>query len=144
MKTQYEGGFLISKIHQLSRRIFTRKLRDHGIAELNSPQGRIMFVLWRQDGISIKRLAEQTALRPSTLTGMLDRLEEAGYLKRVPSPDDRRQILIYQTQKEKALRKGYEEVSAEMNKLFYAGLTARETDRFERTLRRILQNLATA
>ena len=144
MKTQYEGGFLISKIHQLSRRIFTRKLRDHGIAELNSPQGRIMFVLWRQDGISIKRLAEQTALRPSTLTGMLDRLEEAGYLKRAPSPDDRRQILIYQTQKEKALRKGYEEVSAEMNKLFYAGLTARETDRFERTLRRILQNLATA
>lgn len=143
MQPTREGGFLISKIHQLGRRIFTRKLREHGIAELNSPQGRIMSVLWRQDGISIRKLGAETALQPSTLTSMLDRLEEVGHIQRAQSPDDRRQILIYRSHRNQDLQSKYEAVSAEMNQVFYKGMTNREIETFERSLRRILHNLST-
>lgn len=62
MKRQRQGGFLITKIHQLAGRIFARKLREYHI-KINPAQGRIMFVLWQNDGISINELAQKTKLR---------------------------------------------------------------------------------
>jgi len=142
MRHQRQGGFLIAKIHQVAGRIFTRMLKEHNIDEINPAQGRIMFVLWRHDGISINELAKRTSLGKSTLTSMLDRLEESGYLVRVPSTEDRRQILIKRTEKDRSLEGVYVRVSQEMNKVFYEGLSAGEIDRLERNLQRILDNLS--
>ncbi len=136
-----EGGFLLSKAHQLMGRVFNRLLREHGI-EFNSAQGRILFVLWERDGIPITELAQATMLSKSTLTSMLDRLEEAGHLRREPSPEDRRVTLIALTEKNKLLRDGYNQVSKEMTGLFYEGFTPEEVTTFERYLRRILENLS--
>ena len=141
MKTQSEGGFLIAKIHQLAGRIFSRMLKECEI-EINPAQGRIMFVLWRNDGIPITELARKTSLEKSTLTSMLDRLEDAGYLTRVASKDDRRKILIKRTAKDKAWHKVYIRVSQRMTELFYAGFSQPEVDEFERYLKRIFDNLS--
>ncbi|UCC32501.1 MAG: MarR family transcriptional regulator [Phycisphaerales bacterium] len=141
MKRQRQGGFLIAKVHQVAGRIFARMLKEHQIDEINPAQGRIMFVLWREDGISINELAKRTSLGKSTLTSMLDRLEEAGYLVRVPSKEDRRRILIKRTDKDKALENVYVRVSQEMTKLFYDGFSSTEIHRFEEDLQRILDNL---
>jgi DNA-binding MarR family transcriptional regulator len=144
MKQQRQGGFLIAKIHQVAGRVFARMLAEHGVDEINPAQGRIMFVLWREDGISINELARRTALGKSTLTSMLDRLEDSGHLRRVRSASDRRQILIQRTEKDRALEKLYVRVSQEMTRLFYDRFTAAGIDRFERDLIRILDNLTAA
>ncbi len=144
MKRQRQGGFLIAKIHQVAGRVFARRLKEHGIVEINPAQGRIMFVLWREDGISINQLVKRTSLGKSTLTSMLDRLEASGYLRRVPSREDRRQILIHRTEKDKVFEGVYVRVSQEMTRLFYDGFSPTEIDRFEQCLQRILDNLATA
>jgi len=138
-----QGGFLIAKVHQAAGRVFAKKLKEHSIDAINPAQGRILFVLWEQDGISIQELAKKTSLGKSTLTSMLDRLEEAGHLKRVPSDEDRRKIIIRLTEKDKKMRAVYNAVSAEMTALFYQGLSAKEIDLFERSLTRILGNLET-
>jgi DNA-binding MarR family transcriptional regulator len=140
MKPQREGGFLIAKIHQLAGRIFAQKLKEHQI-DINPAQGRILFVLWQQDGIPIRELAQKTALGKSTLTSMLDRLEAGGYLRRVPAPNDRRKILIERTDKDRALQDLYNQVSAEMTALFYEDFSEQEIDDFERYLRRIFEHL---
>ena len=141
MKEQREGGFFIAKIHQLSNRIFTKKLKEYGLDELNSAQGRIMFVLWREDNISIHELSKKTQLSKSTLTSMLDRLEKAGFIKRVHSSKDRREIIIKLTEKDRSLQDKYVDVSKEMTMLFYNKLSEVEIDEFENYLRRILDNL---
>ncbi len=143
MKRQREGGFLVAKIHHVSGRIFARKLREHGIQEINPAQGRILFVLWREDRIPINELARRTALEKSTLTTMLDRLEASGHLERVRSAEDRRAILVRRTEKDRSSQRAYTAVSEEMNRLFYAGLSEEEIDGFETTLRRVLENLST-
>ena len=143
MKRQRQGGFLIAKIHQLSGRILARKLKEYNIGEINPAQGRILFVLWRSDCISIRELAKKTSLGKSTLTSMLDRLEESGYIIRIPSREDRRKILIKLTEKDNALRDLYIQVSGEMTELFYNGFSAGEIDEFEKYLKRILHNLTT-
>ncbi|MHA1166791.1 MAG: MarR family winged helix-turn-helix transcriptional regulator [Candidatus Hodarchaeales archaeon] len=140
MKHQRQGGFLIAKIHQLSGRIFTKKLKEHDI-EINPAQGRVLFPLWRKDRIAINELVKETALGKSTLTTMLDRLERAGYLKRLHSETDRRNVIIELTEKNFRLKNEYNSVSTEMNELFYAGFSEKEVDQFEKYLLRILSNL---
>ncbi len=141
MKKLREGGMLVAKIHQVAGRVFTKKLKDHHIVEINPAQGRILFVLWENDGIPIRTLAEKTMLEKSTLTSMLDRLEDMGYVSRVPSTNDRREILIRRTEKDKAFQKIYNEVSRDMTKLFYQGLSEQEIDELETWLRKILDNM---
>lgn len=141
MKEQRTGGFLIAKIHQLGGRIFAKKLKQYQLTEINPAQGRIMFPLWQKDEISIHELSKATLLGKSTLTTMLNRLEDEGYLKRVPSEKDRRKTLIKLTEKTQKLQEKYVPVSSEMNELFYHGLTEQEKDEFDRYLERILENL---
>lgn len=141
MKYQRKGGFLIAKVHHMAGRIFAKKLQKHQV-EINPAQGRIMFVLWDEDGLPINELAQKTSLAKSTLTSMLDRLEEAGHVVRARSKDDRRKILVYRTEKDRAWQETYIQVSQEMAELFYAGFSEDEIDAFEGYLRRVLDNLS--
>ena len=140
MKSQRQAGFLMAKIRQVSSRIFEQILRDYSI-EINSAQGRIMFALWQADGISINELAQKTQLKKSTLTSMLDRLEDMGYIKRRRSKKDRRKILIKRTNKDQNLESKYVKLSQESTKLFFRGFSEGEIERFEKELERILENL---
>lgn len=70
-----KGGFLISRIKQTGTRIFDRMLVASGIDAFNGAQGRILYVLWQSDEISISSLSSQTSLANTTLTSMLDRME---------------------------------------------------------------------
>jgi DNA-binding MarR family transcriptional regulator len=141
VKIQRQGGFLIAKIHQVSGRIFAKILKKAGISEINPAQGRILFALWNKDEIPITELARKTLLSKSTLTSMLDRLEEAGFIIRIPSKKDRRTILIKRTEKDKRLESKYVQVSDEMTNLFYKGFASEEIGTFEEYLKRILTNL---
>ena len=71
-------GFLISQIKQVQGRVFQRLLAASGVEAFNGPQGRILYVLWQEDGVPIARLARKTGLAKNTLTAMLARME--GYL----------------------------------------------------------------
>jgi DNA-binding MarR family transcriptional regulator len=141
VKNLREGGFLIAKIHHLAGRIFYRMLKDYGLDEINPGQGRILFALWKEDGIPIQELSRRTQLGKSTLTSMLDRLEASGFLRRVPSREDRRKTLIELTEKNARYQQAYEQVSLAMTRIYYDGFTDSEIDRFESSLRRILDNL---
>jgi DNA-binding MarR family transcriptional regulator len=139
-----QGGFLIAKVHQVSGRVFARLLKRHRIEGLSSAQGRILFALWQRDDVPISDLVRRTALEKSTLTSMLDSLEQAGHVLRVPSTRDRRQTLVRLTDSQQTMRAAYERVSLEMTDLFYRGFDDEEIDRFEHDLGRILANLVEA
>ena len=139
MKTN--GGFLISKIKQIQGRVFEKLLANHGISEFNGAQGRILFVLWEKDRITISELSKKTGLAKTTLTSMLDRLEETEYIQRIYDPADRRTVKIGLTEKAQGMQKKYNEVSEEMNIIFYKGFTENEILDFENYFGKILENL---
>ncbi len=140
MKDLPAGGFLIGMIHRLGGRIFAKKLKKFNI-DINPAQGRILFVLWSRDKISINELAKKTSMGKSTLTSMLDRLEKAGHLLRRPTDKDRRKYLIELTEKHKNLQNLYKQVSDEMTEIFYKDFQKTEINEFEDYLKRILINL---
>ena len=141
MSQQREAGILIAKIHQLSGRIFNQKLKNNKLDKLNPAQGRIMFVLWNKNSLPIHELSKETQLSKSTLTSMLDRLEEAGYIRRSPSKKDRRKIIINLIKVDKEFEQNYINVSNEMLNLFYNDFSEEEIDLFESFLKRLLDNL---
>lgn len=141
MEQLREGGFLLSKIKQLSDRIFAKLLREFEAIEINPAQGRVMFPLWQQDNISFHKLKEKTLLSKATLSHMLDNLEEVGYIKRVPSPKDKRTINIKLTEKNIKLQDKYVQVSNQMKDIYYKDFSEKEIDEFENYLRRLLNNL---
>lgn len=139
MRTQ--GGFLISQIKQLGGRIFERILEAEGVVEFTGPQGRILYVLWQEDMLPAAEVARRTSLANATLTSMLDRMEAAGLLERVPDRQDRRRVRVRLTDKARRLRERYDGVSERMNDVYYRGFSEQEVRIFETYLARVLNNL---
>ncbi|MFW9842244.1 MAG: MarR family winged helix-turn-helix transcriptional regulator [Candidatus Thorarchaeota archaeon] len=142
MMSQRSGGFLVTKIHHLGRRVFSELLKDRGL-DIGPGQGRILFALLQEDGVPINQLIKKTLLRKSTLSELLDNLENAGHVRRVQSEEDRRKVLIELTEKTRRMLNVYIEVSVEMTKIFYKGFDEEEIDQFEAFLQRVLNNLVT-
>jgi len=136
-----QGGYLISKIHQTSDRVFNRLLKEAGIGEINPAQGRILFALWKRDDVPITELARETLLHKSTLTKMLDHLEASGHIQRVQPPEDRRATNIRLTEKNRRLKAKYDAVSNEMRAIYYRGFSEEEVAWLGDLLGRVLENL---
>ena len=132
---------MISRIHQLQGRTFEKLLRESGVDAFNGPQGRILYVLWEHETLTITEIGRLTSLAKTTLTSMLDRMEQAGLIMRVPDKKNRRQIFVTITEKAKGFKADYDRVSELMNVLFYQGFSFEQIEGFENTLRKIIDNL---
>ncbi len=51
-------------------------------------------ILEDEGRLTVGRLAEVTGLTTGSATRMVDRLEQAGWVRRVPDPTDRRRVLV--------------------------------------------------
>ena len=135
------GGFLITRIKQVGGRVFDRILSQKKIDVFNGAQGRILYVLWQDDGIPISELSRQTGLATPTLTSMLDRMETADLIYRDRGDKDRRKIRIFLTEKAKGLEEDYNAVSEEMSSIYYKGFSDQEIEQMESYLERVLKNV---
>src|SRR6185503_3710439 len=61
---------------------------------VTGPQRFVLRVVERHPGISSGALAEYLHLHPSTLTGVLQRLDDRGLLERRRDPEDARRVLL--------------------------------------------------
>ncbi len=135
------GGFQVSKIKQLGDRIFEKILAERGVEAFNGPQGRILYVLFQEDGVPIKTVSEKCGLAITSLTTMLERMERSGLILRRQDAADKRKTLLFLTDKARDLENDYIAVSEEMGDIYYRGFTADEVRAAEDYLDRIRGNL---
>ena len=135
------GGFLITKIKQLGDRIFEKILSEKNIDAFNGAQGRILYVLWQEDGIPIRALSDRCGLAITSLTTMLERMEKQGLITRLQDTKDKRKTLLYMTDKAHELKQDYDSVSLRMGQIYYQGFSEEEIVRFEGYLDSISRNL---
>ena len=138
---EMNGGFLVTKIKQLGDRIFEKILSEKNIDAFNGAQGRILYVLWQEDGISIRSLSTKCGLAITSLTTMLERMEKQGLIRRVQSEADKRKTLLFLTERAYALKNEYDFVSKEMGNIYYKGFSDEEIILFDGYLDRIRKNL---
>ncbi|MCI8286469.1 MAG: MarR family transcriptional regulator [Lachnospiraceae bacterium] len=135
-----KGGFYITRIKHLQARIFEKLLTENEI-EISSGQGRILFVLWKEDNLTVSEISQKTSLAKNTVSIIVDGMVQKGFLARNINPANRRQTIISLTEYAKALQEKYEQVSQQMNHLFYQGFSDEEREEFEGYLARILDTL---
>jgi len=70
---------------------------------VTGPQRMVVRLVGRFPGIAAGSLAELLMIHPSTLTGIVQRLESRGFLERHPDPADGRRALLRLTEKARAL-----------------------------------------
>lgn len=135
-----KGGLYITQIKQVSGRIFDKLLQQNGI-EISGGQGRILFLLWKQDHLTMTEISRQTSLAKNTVTVVIDGMVKKGIVLREQNPSNRRETIISLTDRAKALQEKYELVSQQMNAMFYEGFSPEEQQQFEAYLLRILTTL---
>ena len=138
------SGFYVSRIKQINTRLLNKLLAQKNITAFNGEQGRILHVLWENDGISNQELSKRSGLAMSSLTTMLERMEEKNLLTRKGCPKDKRKCLLFLTEHANSLKKKYDEISDKMTKLSFEGISEDERLAFEKTLENILHNLEKA
>jgi DNA-binding MarR family transcriptional regulator len=95
----------IEQIVEVTRLLGKRLGRLASEAGFSTTEGLALWKIQRTGGCKAVDVATHLGLSPSTLTGMLDRLEAAGWITRETDPDDRRATLMRATPKLKEFLK---------------------------------------
>ena len=132
-------GFLLNDSARLFRRAFNARTRDSGITAL---QWRMISYLKRHEGIRQGPLAELIEVEPITLSRMVDRLAEAGFVERRADPTDRRAWQLYLTPRAADLLHDMRDVAENLNEEAAEGLTAAEREQLVALVERVRANLS--
>ena len=133
---QYEDCivFLLAKAYQRAHSAFKMKLAPFGITPV---QHLILAVLGEEDFLSPVEISDRVAMDGATLSGVLDRMAEAGLIKKEGNPEDRRSIRVSLSPK---ARRMWEEL-VEQRKSINEELTAKFSLEEKLLLKRMLKDL---
>lgn len=75
----------------------------------------VMLVLWEEEGIDLKQVGERLTLDSGTLSPLVKRLMQIGYVEKVRAQDDERRIVLTLTDSGRALREQAEGVPRQVS-----------------------------
>ena len=132
-------GFLIHDSARLLRKRFETKGSAHG---LSAAQWRLLVRLVKEEGVAQARLAELLEIEPISVSRLLDRMEEGGWIERRQDAGDRRVRTIFPTGKSRDAFAAIKGAAGEVYDLALAGLTTEEKQILVKGLNTIITNLA--
>lgn len=135
---------LIQQIATIREKTHSRMeeyLREYGLGEIAPSHGSILIALDRTDSLTMGEIAEIVGRDKSTLTVLVNRLEQLGYVKRLADAQDLRITRIALTDRARKARRKFTIVSKKMNQHFFAGFEDSELDELRRLLNKLQANL---
>ncbi|TPI41040.1 MarR family transcriptional regulator [Mesorhizobium sp. B3-1-9] len=131
-------GFLIHDVQRLMRKRF--EVRASGLG-LSSAQWRLMVRVAKEEGITQARLAELLEIEPISVSRLVDRMEEGGWIERRQDATDRRVRMIFPTEKASAAYADVKSLAGEVYEESLTGVSPQERRILVRVLDTIVQNL---
>jgi MarR family transcriptional regulator, organic hydroperoxide resistance regulator len=128
----------IGRIRKALRREF--EARAAGL-DITAPQLQVLRRLWEGDGILTSTLTRDVASDGGTITGVLDRLESKGLIRRQRSLEDRRAVHVSLTPAGRELEAPLNGMIGALNGQALEGFTPEESAALIRALERIGKNL---
>ncbi|MUL65125.1 MarR family transcriptional regulator [Mycobacterium sp. CBMA 234] len=126
----------IFQVTRLTRTVVATLLRSLG---LYPGQELVMMYLWDMGPLRQTDLVHLTSSDAPTMTRMIQRLEHAGFVRRFPSPDDKRAHLVEATPASRGLQQQIEDIWRQMEEMTVGGLSDQERE----TVLRVVQGLET-
>jgi DNA-binding MarR family transcriptional regulator len=132
-------GFLIHDSARLLRKRFEAKGSAYG---LSAAQWRLLVRLVKEEGVAQARLAELLEIEPISVSRLLDRMEEGGWIERRQDASDRRVRMIFPTEKSREAFAAIKSVAGEVYDQALDGLSADERRTLIKGLNAIVANLS--
>lgn len=131
---------LLHQLHHLSRRIHRRQKSARGI-DLLRGQGRLLRALEQHDGKSQQELAEEIRIRPASLSELIIKMEQSGYVRREVDQADRRRYRIYITEQGREVAEQTRKARIEVSEEVFSVLDEKEQAQLAKLLQKVLDNL---
>ena len=144
MQSHYKPDAIIalaSAIREQANTFILNALAGRGITDVLPAHGAVLNALFKESPLQMNRLAERIDRKRNTVTGLISTLEERGYCRRAPDPDDARAQLVFLTEKGAAMRRIQEKISTKLLRKVWGSMSAAEQAACVRSLEAVLRNL---
>lgn len=135
----YSIGYRIKLLSQLMSRKFQERLEPFGLTPFHWI---VLCCLWQEDGLATCRIGERLQQVGGTITGVLDRMEERGLIRRERDARDRRIWRIWLSDAGKQLETVLPPLVVELREEAMKGMPYRERERFSQLLNQAIANLS--
>ena len=124
--------FMLAKAYQRAHGRFKALLKPY---ELTNLQHLVLEGLWYQQEVTAAELGKLLVLDKATLSGVLDRMLESGWIRKAKDPDDGRVFRISTTPKAESLKGELIDLRIRANEELLEGFSPEEKVVFKRLLR---------
>ena len=134
-------GFLIKQINNVYEKDLNEKLKRIGITSSQCAVLDYLFHTSREE-VSQRDVERSLNLKNPTVTGILKRLDEKGYVLCVQNAEDKRKKNIYLTEKAYDIQKRMETERRKVDRELTRGMSKREVESLRKNLEKLLYNIA--
>ena len=141
MRERTTIGFLIKQINNVYEKDFNQILKSIGIT---SSQCEVLDYLFHssEEEITQRDIEKHLNLKNPTVTGLLKRLDEKGFILVVPSTTDKRCKNIFLTEKAYDIQKKMEAGRKKSDRALTRGMNKKEIRALEKALEKVLYNIS--
>ena len=134
-------GFLVKQINNVFEKDLNGRLKAIGVT---SSQCAVLDYLFHtnKEEVSQRDVEQNLNLKNPTVTGLLKRLDEKGYILCVPHAEDKRRKNIYLTEKAYDIQRRMDTDRKKLDKRLTRGMTKKEVAAVTRALEKMLYNIA--
>jgi DNA-binding MarR family transcriptional regulator len=132
--------YLISRVTLFVTSALKKGFASAGVDAVKPAYLGVLLTLWREDGLKVIDLGRKAGLEPSTMTGLLDRMERDALLHREADPSDRRAQRIYLTATGHDVKSPVLKVVDDVLNEVFKGIADEDIHQTKNTLQHILSN----
>jgi len=130
--------YLVSMAQNRLQGLLRSALAAEGV-RVTPAQSGILFLLKQKDGRTMTELGRAIAIDNATITGLVDRLERDGFVRRNKSARDRRALNVSITPEGVAEADRAKAIVKRVNESIKAGFSAGEVEAFKKILLNIIE-----
>ena len=134
-------GFMFKQINNVYEKEFNNRLRTLGITASQCAVLDYLFDCEKEE-VTQRDIEKGLNLRNPTVTGLLKRLDEKGYILSVSSNTDKRCKNIYLTEKAYDIQRRMENQRRKLGNMLTIGMNKKEIEALDKMLNKVLYNIA--
>ena len=132
--------YLISRVTLVVTSALKRGFAEACVEQVKPAYLGVLLSLWQEDRLQVARLGRRAGLEPSTMTGLLDRMERDGLVRRVADPRDRRAQRICLTPEGRNIQATVMDVVDRILSNVFEGIPTEQIKTAKNLLRQVLAN----
>ncbi|PPB56878.1 MarR family winged helix-turn-helix transcriptional regulator [Campylobacter hyointestinalis] len=131
---------LASKLKDAANQFIISKLKANGLANISPSHGDILAILFDEKPHDMTEISKRICKTKPTVTVLVEKLENSGYITRVKSDEDARISFISLSQKGITLKPIFCQISKELDDIVYKDFSQIEAEILDKLLKKAIIN----